>query len=257
MEDLLMIGMVSLIVGFAGFVDSVAGGGGIIALPAYFITGLPAHVCYGTNKFSSACGTAFATGIYFRNGAVNLRVAIMAAVGSFIGSTIGSHIVLMLDDRMLKLMLIVMLPVMAIVIFIKKIGGEEDHSASLGQTKLLILGFLVGALVGGYDGIFGPGTGTIAAIAFTTITRFDLKTASGNAKVLNLASNVAALITFLFAGVIDFRYGIPAAACNIAGAILGSRMAVKRGSSFIRPMMIAVVIMLIAKVAYDLVKEVL
>ena len=248
-----MITAVSLIVGFAGFVDAVAGGGGIISLPDYFLTGLPAHVCFGTNKFSAACGTTLAVATYFKHGAVNLKVAIMAAIGSFIGSNIGSHIVLMLDDNVLKLMLVICLPVIAVIIFVKKLGGEEDRSYLLGPAKLLVYGFLVGLLVGGYDGIFGPGTGTIAAIAFTAFMHFDLKTATGNAKVLNLASNVGSLVTFWMAGTINFSYAIPAAVCNVIGAMIGSQMAVRKGSSFIRPVMICVIVLLIGKVAYDLI----
>jgi len=256
MNDFLMIAGVSLIVGFAGFVDSIAGGGGIISLPAYFLTGLPAHTCYGTNKFSAACGTTFAVGTYFRHGAMNVKVALIAALGSFIGSTIGSHVVLLLDDRMLKLMLVVMLPVVAVIIFVKKIGGEEDNSSSLGTGKLMVFGMLVGLIVGGYDGIFGPGTGTIAAIAFTVIMHFDLKTATGNAKVLNLASNYAAMITFITAGAVDYRFAIPSAFCNIIGSILGSQMAVRKGSGFIRPVMLCVIVLLIGKVAWDLISEI-
>lgn len=257
MEDVLMIAGVSLIVGFAGFVDAVAGGGGIISLPAYFLTGMPAHLCYGTNKFSAACGTTFAVGTYFKHGAVNIKVALMAAVGSFIGSNIGARIVLMLDDKVLKLMLVVALPVVAVIIFVKKIGGEEDLSHLFSPAKLLLYGLIVGFLVGGYDGIFGPGTGTIAAIAFTAVMHFDLKTATGNAKVLNLASNFGSLVPFLMAGTVNFKLAIPAACCNIIGAILGSQMAVRKGSSFIRPVMIVVIVLLIGKVAVDLVQEIL
>ena len=257
MNDFLMIAAVSLVVGFAGFVDSIAGGGGIISLPAYFLTGMPAHMCYGTNKFSASCGAIFAVGTYFKNGAVNLRAGIIAAVGSFIGSTVGSRVVLLLDDRVLRLMLVVLLPIIAIFIFVKKVGDGEDRSASLGTVKLSVFAFFVGLLVGGYDGIFGPGTGTIAAIAFTAIMHFDLKTATGNAKVLNLASNVAATVTFMMAADINFRLGIPSAACNIIGSILGSHLAVRKGSGFIRPVMICVIVLLIGKVAWELAGEML
>ena len=255
MNDVLMIAAVSLIVGFAGFVDSIAGGGGIISLPAYFLTGMPPHMCYGTNKLSAACGSVFAVGTYMRHGAVNLKIALIAAAGSFAGSTIGSRVVMLLDGRVLQLMLVVLLPLVAIFIFVKKIGGEEDRSSTLGSTKLMIFALLAGVLVGGYDGIFGPGTGTIAALAFTTVLRFDLRTATGNAKVLNLASNVAACVTFILAGAVDFRYAVPSAVCNIIGSILGSQMAVRKGSGFIRPVMLCVIVLLIGKVAWDLLRS--
>lgn len=253
MDEILIIAAVSLVIGFAGFVDAIAGGGGIISLPAYFLTGLPAHVCYGTNKFTAACGTTFAVGTYFKNGAMNIKAAVIAACGSFIGSTIGSRIVMNLEERTLKMMLVVLLPCVAVFIFIKKIGDEADRSHLLGKGKFVLLAFAVGITVGLYDGIFGPGTGTIAAIAFTTVMKFDIKTASGNAKLLNLASNYAALVTYLLSGVVDFRYAIPGAICNICGSILGSRLAVKKGAKFIRPVMLCMVVLLIISVAYDVV----
>ncbi len=251
MDEIIIIAAVSLVIGFAGFVDAIAGGGGIISLPAYFLTGLPAHVCYGTNKFTAACGTTFAVGTYFKNGAMNIKAAIIAACGSFIGSTIGSRIVMHLEEKTLKMMLVVLLPCVAVFIFVKKIGDEADRSGSLGAGKFVVLAFVVGITVGMYDGIFGPGTGTIAAIAFTTIMKFDIKTASGNAKLLNLASNYAALVTYLLSGVVDFRYAIPGAICNIFGSILGSHLAVKKGAKFIRPVMLCMVALLIVSVAYD------
>lgn len=253
MNEIWMIIAVSLIIGFAGFVDAIAGGGGIISLPAYFLTGLPAHVCYGTNKFTAACGTTFAVATYFKNGAMNIKAALIAAAGSFIGSTIGSRIVMNLEERTLKLMLIFLLPCVAVFIFVKKIGDGVDMSHTLGKKKLILLAFAVGICVGLYDGIFGPGTGTIAAIAFTAVMKFDLKTASGNAKLLNLASNYAALVTFLLSGVVDFRFAIPGAVCNICGSLIGSHLAVKKGAKFIRPIMLLMVVLLMISVAYDIV----
>lgn len=111
-----MMAFLVLMTGFAGFVDSAAGGGGLISLPAYLFAGLPPHYTYATNKFSAACGTTFATANFFKNGAMNLKVGILAAIGSFAGSALGAHIVLLLSDELLRIMMFLILPVAAVVI---------------------------------------------------------------------------------------------------------------------------------------------
>jgi uncharacterized membrane protein YfcA len=239
-------------VGFAGFVDAAAGGGGIISLPAYLFTGMPAHFAYGCNKFSGSCGTTLAVIQFWRYGAVDIKAALIAAAGSFIGSAAGSKIVLLLSDQFLTTLLLFVLPCATVIISIKHNFGWENLSNTLSSRTTIILAFLIGLLIGGYDGLLGPGTGTFAIIAFSSIMKYDLKTASGNAKILNLASNYASLITFAFAGTIFYNVAIPAAICGIAGNYLGSACALRKGGKFIRPMMIIVLILLLAKIIFDL-----
>ena len=224
--------------GFAGFVDSAAGGGGLISLPAYLFAGLPPHYTYGTNKFSAACGTTFATVNFFRSGAMNIKVGLLAAVGSFAGSALGSHVVLLLSDEALQAMMFVMLP-------------DENRDDGTMNAKKAALALAIGLGIGLYDGIFGPGTGTFAIIAFTTLMGFDLRTAGGNAKVLNLASNYAGLATYLASGLVVFSVGIPCAISGIVGNLLGSHFALKNGAKFIRPMMLVVLVLLLGKLASD------
>ncbi len=243
---------VCLIVGFAGFVDAAAGGGGIIALPAYLFTGMPAHFAYGCNKFSSACGTTLAVFRFWSKGAVDLKVALIAALSSFLGSGIAAKIVLMIDDHILKMMLLLILPCVTVVISLKRSFGEEDLSSRLSDQATIILPLIIGFLIGGYDGLFGPGTGTFAIIAFSILMKYDLKTASGNAKILNLASNYASLITFALAGTVIYKIAIPAAICNIIGNYLGSGCALTKGAKFIRPMMTAVLTLLLGKILIDI-----
>ena len=167
---------VCLMVGLAGFVDASAGGGGLIALPAYLFTGMPAHFAYGCNKFSSACGTTLSVFKFWSAGAVNLRSSLLAAFSSFIGSGIAASFVLMIPDHVLKTMLLLILPVAAAVIFLKKDMGEDDRSYSLSKKSVVFLSLLIGLLVGGYDGMLGPGAGTFAIIAFSSIMKYDIKT---------------------------------------------------------------------------------
>ena len=161
-----MLLFLMLMTGFAGFVDSAAGGGGLISLPAYLFAGLPVHYTYGTNKFSAACGTTFATAQFFQKGAMNIRVGLLAAVGSFVGSALGSHIVLLLSDQVLRTMMLIILPVAAVLILWRRDLPDENRDDGTLNAKKAVLALAIGLGIGLYDGIFGPGTGTFAIIAF-------------------------------------------------------------------------------------------
>ncbi len=245
--------MICFFVFLAGFVDAAAGGGGLISLPAYIATGMPAHMAYGCNKFSSACGTTLASVRFFKNRAMDIQVALLAAVGSFIGSGVAARIVLMLDDQILKRIVIVFLPVAAVVIFLNRGYGAENHSDSLTKRRKVVFALLIGLFIGFYDGMVGPGTGTFAIIAFSILMKYDLKTASGNAKILNLASNYASLITYAINGNVLWMAAVPASVCNVLGSYFGSGMALKKGAAFIRPMILCVMILLMIKIVSDII----
>jgi uncharacterized membrane protein YfcA len=244
---LFLVCMVTL----AGFVDAAAGGGGLISLPANLLSGMPVHMVYGTNKFSAACGTTFATANYFRRGAMDGRVALTAAAGSFAGSALGARLVLLLPDAVLRWMLLAILPAAAAVIFWRRKLPDTDRTGALSARKKLALALGIGLAIGCYDGLIGPGTGTFAILAFSAGMGYSLRTAGGNAKVLNLASNYASLAVYLASGYVVFSVAIPCALGNIAGGLLGSRLALNRGARFIRPMMLVVLVLLLVKVAAD------
>lgn len=237
----------------AGFVDAAAGGGGLISLPAYLATGIPAHMAYGCNKFSSACGTTLASLRFLKNRAVDVQTALLAAVGSFIGSGVAARIVLTLDDQFLKRIVIVFLPIAAIVIFMNRGYGEENCVDCLSKKRKVVFALLIGLFIGFYDGMVGPGTGTFAIIAFSILMKYGLKTASGNAKILNLASNYASLITYAANGNVLWMVAVPAAACNVLGSYFGSGMALKKGAAFIRPMIFCVMFLLLIKIVSDII----
>ena len=228
------------------------GGGGIISLPAYLFVGIPPHYALGSNKFSGSCGTTLAVYTFWKGGAIDLKAALIAATGSFFGAAIGSGIALKLNEQIIKTMLFIILPIVTVVIFTKRNFGEKDLSSTIVKRDSVILAFFIGFLIGGYDGMFGPGTGTFAIIAFSTLLKYDLKTAAGNAKILNLASNYASFATFALAGTVVYKIAIPAAVCGMIGNHFGSRCALRRGAKFIRPMMIGILTILLAKIAYDL-----
>ncbi|MCL2226795.1 MAG: TSUP family transporter [Oscillospiraceae bacterium] len=237
----------------AGFIDSAVGGGGTISIPAYLLTGMPAHMAFGTNKLSACLGTAIAAGRFIKNKAIDLRTAVISAVGALIGAALGSQFVLLLDDRTLRLMLIVALPCVAVFLIFRKDKVFEAGHEGFSRRKTIVLASAIGFAIGLYDGIIGPGTGTFAIIAYNAVMRYDLKTASGNAKVLNLASNFASLVTFAIAGHVLFAVGLPAALFGIAGNYLGAGFAIKKGAKFLRPMLFVVLGLLLLRVVYDFV----
>ena len=237
--------------GFAGFVDSAAGGGGLISLPAYLFAGLPPHYTYATNKFSAACGTTFATASFFKNGAMNVKVGILAAIGSFAGSALGAHIVLLLSDEVLKTTMFIILPIAAVIILWRRNLPDENRDDGTMNLKKAARALGIGLGIGLYDGLVGPCTGTFAIIAFSSLMKFDLRTANGNGKVLNLASNYASLFTYLMSGLVVFSIGIACAISGIAGNLLGSHFALRKGAKFIRPMMLVVLVLLLGKLISD------
>lgn len=235
----------------AGFVDSIAGGGGLISLSAYLALGVPPHLALGTNKFSAFLGTGLSAAYFARKGHVKWDAALYSFLGAIVGSVIGAKLVLMVDEKTLAWVLLTIIPAVAVFLVAKRdLGSVEKH---LERNRYILLAILCGLVIGAYDGFFGPGTGTFLIMAFTLVMGFNLLTACGNTKVVNFASNIAAVGAFMVAGSIDYRLGIPCAACSILGNLIGTRLAIKNGVAIIRPMMIVVIVLLLTKIGWDLV----
>ena len=256
-ELLKMCLVVCPLVFLAGFVDSVAGGGGLISLPAYLLVGLPAHTAAGTNKVVACIGTTFAAGKYIRSGNVRIKLALLAAAGALAGSYLGTRAAVHLDDGTLKLVILCALPLVAVFMALKKDFGREDSRPPKAWTKKqeAALCAAIGLVIGCYDGLVGPGTGTFLMLAFTAVQGFDLLKATGCAKVANLASNVASAIVWLINGSVLLPIVLPAAVFGAAGNLLGARYAIKGGSKKIRGMAFAVLGLMAVKLAYDLLTQ--
>ncbi len=241
----------------AGFIDSVAGGGGLISLPAYLMAGIPAHVAAGTNKVVNGCGTSIATLKYFRSGKVRVRLAVAAAAGALLGSAIGAQLASLIPETVLKMIMLVALPCAAVFMVLKKDFGADNEEYAKRVEKdgkrEIIISALIGILIGCYDGLVGPGTGTFMILAFTAFLSMDLLTASGCSKAGNLASNVAAAVVWILHGSVLWNLAFPAIACNILGNYMGARYAIRGGSKRIRGMMFVVLGLLFAKIVYDLI----
>lgn len=236
----------------AGLVDAIAGGGGLISVPAYLVAGLPPHYALGNNKMSSCFGTLVSTLRYFHHGMIDLPVALISAVFALIGSTLGTKTVLAIDPYFLNYLLIILLPLITIFSIINKKLGLHNHSHLISLQKRIILSIFAGLIIGFYDGFFGPGTGSFLILSFTLLMKYDFVVANGNTKVINLASNIAAMITFIIGGKIIYSIGIPAAIFGIAGNLVGSKFVVKKGNKLIKPIFITVFTVLFLKIVYDL-----
>jgi len=236
----------------AGFIDSIAGGGGLIAVPAYLAGGLPPHLALGSNKFSATFGTLTSTLRYLRQGMMDLPVAACSAGFALAGSFLGTRAVLLIEPGFLNYVLLVLIPVITVLTLVSKNVGMRNDSGSTPLSRRLLLGSLAGLVIGCYDGFFGPGTGTFLILVYSVLMKYDFVTANGNTKAVNLAANIASVITFLAFGKVVFALAVPAAAAGVAGNLLGSRLVVRNGTRIIRPVLITALLILLAKIVYDI-----
>jgi len=248
LHTLLLVGPMAFL---AGVVDAIAGGGGLILLPAYLAAGLPAHLAVGTNKCTSIAGTTVATARYIRQKKLYWPAALAAAATAFPGSYAGSLLNLYVPDRTMHLVLMVLLPVIGIALAFHPTLGEGGRWQRMPRRRLMAVCMGIGFVLGAYDGFFGPGSGTFMMLCFAALAGFDLVTANGNSKLVNLATNLASVVAFARAGSIWYAAAVPAALCAMAGGWVGSGLALSRGSKVIRPVYYAVLALLLGKVAFD------
>lgn len=229
----------------AGFIDSIAGGGGLITLTAYMSCGIPGAYALGTNKFGSFCGSTFASANYIKTKNFDFKTLLFALPAALLGSTIGSRCALLLSDYFLEQILLFATPV--IVFLVLKDKNYKEKDLSLKKTKVAILSVLIGLVVGFYDGFYGPGTGMFLQMGFIMLVGLSVKKSLGTARVINLTSNLGALATFIINGTVIYSIGIPCAICSIIGNYLGSKLAIKRDVKIVKPMMLVVVALLFTK----------
>ena len=232
--------------------DAVAGGGGLITVSAYLLAGLDPHMATGTNKCGNLLGMAASSVRFLRRGDVHLPSALWGAAGAVLGAWVGSRLNLLVPDLALYYVLLALIPVMAVFLLVKRDFGGEDRSGELSPARLKGLALLAGLLIGGYDGFFGPGAGTFLILVNTGLCRLGLLTASGNAKIANLASCIASLFSYAISGQVMWAVGLPAALCGLAGGYVGAGVALKKGAKIIRPMFFVVLALLTARLIYDL-----
>jgi uncharacterized protein len=236
----------------AGFIDSVVGGGGLILIPALLILrpDLDLATVLGTNKGAAVWGTLTATLQYSRTVGIPWGVMLPAAIAGFIFSGLGAFAITRIDNDFLRPFVIVLLIGVAIYTFFKKDFGSL-HAPSVTQNKQRLVSILAGAILGFYDGFFGPGTGSFLIFIFIGLIGFSFLAASASAKIINFATNASAVLLFAITGHIAYSLALPMALCVAAGALVGSRLAVLRGSSFVRVLFLVVVTGVIMRLSYD------
>src|SRR5215217_1250760 len=225
----------------AGFVDAIAGGGGMIALPALLSAGLPPVAALATNKLQSVFGTGMAALTYWRRGFVSLKALVPAIALTYAGSLIGALIVRQIDVSLLDVAVPVALIGIALYFLFAPNLSDADKAARLPFGLFVPV---MGMLVGFYDGVFGPGTGSFFTIGFVMLFGLGLTRASGNTKILNLVSNLAALTIFIPAGDVVWPAALCMAAGQVIGGYVGARTGIRYGARVIRPLVIIVSIAL-------------
>lgn len=232
----------------AGFIDAIAGGGGLITMPVLLAFGLPPHVALGTNKAQSTFGTSLAVLRYHRAGLIDAPAMRWPVIVTFFASAFGTWAVGRVGTDMLRQLVPWMLLAVAVYTLLSPGFGKQAGAAKLRPHTFA---WFAGSLLGFYDGFFGPGTGSFWTLACITLLGLDLPHATGYTKVVNLASNAAALIVFAVADMIRYDIALAMIAGQLAGAHLGSGMAIKHGAAFIRIVFITVVICLTVKLLWD------
>lgn len=233
----------------AGLIDSIAGGGGLISLPAYLIAGVPPHIALGTNKTSSSMGTVVSAAKLAKNGFVDRRTAVPGGLCAVAGAIVGATISLYVEDTVITHMMIVILPVVAFYVLRSRTLGESEKTGTLTGGHLIGAVCGIGLVMGIYDGFYGPGTGTFLLLLLTGLAHLDTRRAAGTTKVMNLSSNLAALATFLINGKVYYSLGLVSGLFCIAGHYIGSSLVVRGGRRVVRPMILVVLCILFGKLA--------
>lgn len=233
----------------AGVVDAIAGGGGLLSVPSLLAAGLPVQVALATNKGQAAFGAVSSFVSFWMRGGIDRKRAPWGFVCGFVGSFVGARVLLLVRPEPLKpVVLVLLLLAAAFVAWPRKPSRGRPHDWAM-------IAFVpVAFALGFYDGFFGPGVGSMLIVAFVLLFGDTLTRASGNAKVVNLASNLAALLLFASHGTVLWRVALPMAAANAAGAFVGARLAVKRGDKFVRVVVLVVVAALLMKITLDLLR---
>ncbi|HOH89294.1 MAG TPA: TSUP family transporter [Bacillota bacterium] len=237
----------------AAAVDAIAGGGGLISLPAIMAAGVPPHFALGTNKFSSSFGAVTSAYTFIRSGKVHIPLMKFTVPCTLAGSVIGVFTALRIDQKFLRLIILVLIFATAIYTIAKKDFGSEDKFKEL-TSRNIIQGCLFAFSLGFYDGFFGPGTGSFLIFLFIKVYGFDFTIAAGNSKVLNFVSNFTSLVMFAINGKIYYMLGIPIGLAMIAGARMGSKIAIKNGAKVIKPIFVTIALALTLKLLFDAVR---
>ena len=244
-----VVALLLLAAGTAGFVDAIAGGGGLITVPALLAAGLPTHLMLGTNKGQSVFGSGAALASYTRAGRVSRERAPGSFLAAFVGSLAGAWLVSLLDPALLRPIVMVLLVAVALFLAVRSPLQPIERHLPPERARAIATGLALG--IGAYDGFFGPGTGTFLIIGNALLLGMPLTSASADAKVVNFASNLAALCVFAWRGSVLWAVSLPMAAAQFTGGWLGAHVAVRGGDRLVRWVVLLVVVSLVCKLGFD------
>jgi len=248
--------VIIILLGFlAAFIDAVVGGGGLISIPALLAVGMPPPMALGTNKLASAFGSMTSAFRFLRSGNVDLKIVGKLFPIVFLMAIGGASIATFLPSELLKPVVIVILTIVMFYTLMKKDWGSVRTFTTLTAGKAILFAALM-SLIGFYDGFLGGGTGSFMLFVLLMFG-FDFLGAAGNAKVLNFASNLGALILFMFLDQVDYFYGLIMAASMICGSYIGALFAIKKGVGYVKALFIIVTAVLILKNAYDYLMQIM
>lgn len=232
----------------SGFVDAIAGGGGLLTIPALMSVGVPPAIALGTNKLQ-ACGGSLSASLYFiRQKAVDLKKIWLLVLMTFIGSAAGTIFVQSIDVEFLKTLLPFLVLIIGLYFLFSPTVGDEDRKQ---RISLTVFAFTASVALGFYDGMFGPGTGSFITVAFILLLGFNLPKAVAHAKILNFASNFASLIFFTLGGAIIWKVGLIMMVGQFIGGTLGAKMVMTKGKKLVRPMLVTMSFIMVAKMLYE------
>ena len=236
----------------ASFMDAIAGGGGIISVPTYLLalSGVPTYYVLGTNKLSAGIGTVFSTARFIKNKCVNWRLAVPSIFLALLGASGGTWLQHHTPDTVLKYLLLVVLPVVAVFTLRTRTWPDEPGQIPFARQAAIV--WAASLVIGAYDGYYGPGTGTFLMLIFIRFGKLDTRTAAGNVKIVNLSSNIGSLFTAWQAGYVFWGIGLITAVFSIAGHYIGAGLAIKNGSRIVRPAVITVLVLLTVKILSEL-----
>ena len=232
----------------AGLVDAIGGGGGLISLPAYLLAGVPVHQAVATNKLSNSCGTALVTFRFIKNKLINFKLALPSVIAAIIGSSIGANISLSLEEATMEKILLFVLPVAAFIVLNKHLFHDNGNEQIALDFRTYLTAILSAFFIGGYDGLYGPGTGTFLIIAFTVFAKMSIGSSNAHSKIINLTTNITSLVIFILNGQVIFVLGLAAALCNMAGGYIGAGLAMKKGAGIVKPIILFVLFLLLLKI---------
>ncbi|NKZ02063.1 sulfite exporter TauE/SafE family protein [Nocardiopsis alborubida] len=249
-----ILGLLLLVGVAAGWVDAVVGGGGLLLLPALLVAAptTPLATLLGTNKLGAVFGTTSAALAYARKVRIDRRVVVPTAALALLGSGLGAAMAAALTADVLKPVIMVVLAGVALLVYFRPAMGVESDRRLRTRNRALAVVAIAGLAVSFYDGLIGPGTGVFLIIAFTAVVGMDFVEASASAKIVNVCTNLGALVVFGLGGHIDWLLGLGLAVCTIIGAQIGARMALRRGSGFVRAVLLVVVIALLVRMGWDI-----